>query len=111
MSAPVTDIAGARQRHQHDQLTVRYADGCIPDSTRLLMELAGQHAKGVLADTTDLLALAQARVQEIPSQPKLIRQVAALERMVGELLVRVAVLEHDLEERDKAARRRAGRRG
>jgi hypothetical protein len=75
-----------------------------------LIELAGEWAKGVLADVTVLSERAAARAREIPDQPELARQVAAAWTIIGELLCRVAVLEKDMEERDAERRRQRQRR-
>jgi hypothetical protein len=75
-----------------------------------LIKLAGEWAKGVLADVTVLSERAAARAREIPDQPELARQVAAAWTIIGELLCRVAVLEKDMEERDAERRRQRQRR-
>jgi len=85
------------------------ADGADPAAR--LLGLAGEWAKGVLADVTVLSEKAAARAREIPDQPELARQVAAAWNVIGELLCRVAVLEYDLQERDAQRRRRRGRPG
>lgn len=90
--AATDDVASQRVSAQHD-----YAER--------LIELAGEWAKGVLADVTVLSEKAAARAREIPDQPELARQVAAAWTVIGELLCRVAVLEKDLEERDAERRR------
>ncbi len=69
-----------------------------------LLELVGEHVKGVLADVDVIVDKAAARAREIPDCPGLAREVAALRVVLGEVLLRVAVLEQDLYERDQAAR-------
>jgi hypothetical protein len=69
-----------------------------------LAELAGEYVKGVLADIDVIVDKAAARAREIPDCPGLAREVAALRVVLGEVLLRVAVLEQDLYERDQAAR-------
>jgi hypothetical protein len=81
------------------------------DAAERLLELAGEWAKGVLADVTVLAEKAAARAREIPDQPQLAREVAALRVMVAELVVRVSVLELDLEERDRERQRRRRKAG
>jgi hypothetical protein len=74
------------------------------DPAARLLELAGEWAKGVLADVTILSEKAAARAREIPDAPELAREVRALWTVLGEVLLRVAVLEQDLYERDQAAK-------
>jgi hypothetical protein len=64
----------------------------------------------VLDDVTVIVDKAAARAREIPDRPELVRQVEAMWSVIGELLMRVAVLETDLQERD-AERQRQRRRG
>ncbi len=79
------------------------------DPAKHLLALADDYVKGVLADVDVIVDKAAARAREIPDQPQLAREVAALRVVVGELLCRVAVLEFDLQERDAERRRRRGR--
>jgi hypothetical protein len=81
-------------------------DDTTQDPAKQLLALAGEWAKGVLADVTVLSEKAAARAREIPDQPQMAREVAAAWTVIGELLCRVAVLEKDLEERDAEKRRR-----
>jgi hypothetical protein len=53
---------------------------------------------------------AAARAREIPDQPELARQVTAMWTVLGEVLLRVAVLEQDLYERDQAAKGKPAQR-
>jgi hypothetical protein len=85
----------------------------VPDGSNpaeRLIELAGEWAKGVLADVTVLSEKAAARAREIPDRPELVRQVEAMWTVIGELLMRVAVLEYDLQERDAERRRQRQKR-
>jgi hypothetical protein len=73
------------------------------------MELVGTYVQGVMADVDLIVAKAAARAREIPDQPELARQVAAMWTVLGEVLMRVAVLEHDLQEREADRRRQRKR--
>jgi hypothetical protein len=74
-----------------------------------LLELVGPYVQGVVADIDVLTAKAAARAREIPDRPELARQVEAMWTVLGEVLMRVAVLEKDLEERDAERRRQRSR--
>jgi hypothetical protein len=80
------------------------------DPAERLLELVGPYVAGVLDDVTVIVDKAAARAREIPDRPELVRQVEAMWSVIGELLMRVAVLETDLQERD-AERQRQRRRG
>jgi hypothetical protein len=80
------------------------------DPAERLLELVGPYVQGVLADVDVITSKAAARAAEIPDRPELVRQVEAMWTVIGELLMRVAVLETDLQERD-AERQRQRRRG
>lgn len=69
----------------------------MTDSEKLL-ELVGEYARGVLADTTAILELAQGRAQAIPKTPELAREVRAAWSVIGELVMRVRALELEMEE-------------
>jgi hypothetical protein len=72
-----------------------------------MLELAGLHAQEVLADTSEILRLAEERAREIPAVPGLVREVQSLQTLCGELLIRLTILEHGVEE----LLREAGRPG
>ncbi len=84
--------------------------GPTADQGTRLLELAGAHAKEVLADTQQIVDLAKARVAAIPTAPELVRTVDALCRLTAELVIRVQILEQDLAERDRAKRKQGRRR-
>jgi hypothetical protein len=93
-------------------------EGSLPDRedarrapAERLLELVGPYVEGVLADVNVIVDKAAARAREIPDRPELARQVEAMWTVIGELLMRVAVLETDLQERDKERQRRRGRAG
>ena len=75
-----------------------------------LLELVGPYVQGVLDDVNVIVDKAAARAREIPDRPELVRQVEAMWTVIGELLMRVAVLEKDLEERDAERQRQRRRR-
>jgi hypothetical protein len=63
-----------------------------------LLELAGEHAREVLADTDQLVSAAEARAREIPKIPGVVRDLDAAWRIIGELIIRLAVAEAALDE-------------
>ncbi|HEY2957365.1 MAG TPA: hypothetical protein VGM21_04015 [Actinomycetota bacterium] len=89
----------------HEQRSARIVTHQGDDPAARLLELAGEYVQGVLADVDVIVSKAAARAREIPDRPELARQVAAMWTVLGEALMRVAVLEKDLEERDAERRR------
>jgi hypothetical protein len=71
-----------------------------------ILELVGEHARQVLADTDQIVQLAEARAQQIPKEPDLARQVRAHGALIGELLVLLRALELDVADLRKRGRRR-----
>ena len=70
-----------------------------------MLELAGEHAQGVLADTTSILELAEGRAAQIPSAPELARAVRSLATHVAEQELRIRMLEQAQADRDQGAKR------
>jgi hypothetical protein len=65
------------------------------------MELVSPYVQGVMVDVDLIVSKAAARAREIPDQPELARQVDAMWTVLGEVLMRLAILEDDLKARDR----------
>jgi hypothetical protein len=63
------------------------------DQTRALAELLRDYVQGALTDIDTILLSAESKAREIPKVPGLARELDAHGQVLGELLIRLTVLE------------------